>query len=131
LGNNVKLVLFGIAAWLLPFVASIFFFDFQTHKLVIDWYLFHSIMVVFGSAVGAFLLVKFYEGVRTDYVAWGVKAGAAWLAINWVLDILILVPMMGSDLAGYFSQIGLGYIVMPVMAVSMAAAIENARKRIN
>jgi len=131
LDNKIKLVLFGIAAWLVPFVASICFFDSQTHKLIIDWYLFHSIMIVFGSAFGAFLLVKFYEGVRTDYVAWGVKVGIAWLAINWALDIAILVPMMQIDLAAYFSQIGMGYTVMLIMAVSMAVAIENARKKIN
>lgn len=129
--NKIKLVLFGIATWLVPFVASIFFFDPQTHKLIVDWYLFHSIMIVFGSAFGAFLLVKFYEGIRTDYVAWGVKAGITWLAINWALDIAILIPMMGIDVPSYFNQIGLGYIVIAVMAISMAVAIENARKKIN
>ena len=127
--NKIKLVLFGIASWLVPFVLSIFFFDSQTHKLVIDWYLFHSIMVATGSLVGAFLLVKYFEGIRTDYVKEGVKVGITWLLINWILDIAILIPMMGISIPGYFSQIGLGYIVIAVMAISMAVAIENAKKK--
>jgi hypothetical protein len=129
LDNKAKLVLFGIATWLVPFVVSIFFFDSQTHRLMMDWYLFHSIMIIIGSSVGAFLLVKYFEGVRRNCVLEGIKVGYLWLILNWVLDIIILVPMMNIDLAGYFSQIGLSYVVMPVMAVSMAFAIQNARKK--
>lgn len=129
--NNIKLVLFGIVTWLVPFVASIFFFDSQTHKLIIDQQLFHSIMIVVGSLVAAFLLVKYFDEVHTDYVKEGIKVGVLWLAINWILDIAILVPMMAVDLPAYFGQIGLGYLVAPIMAISMAYAIENARKKIN
>ncbi len=131
MNNKVKLVLFGITTWLVPFVASIFFFDSQTHKLLIDWYLFHSIMIVLGSSVAAFLLVKYFEGVDTDFVKQGITVGAVWLLINWALDIAILIPMMSIDIPGYFMQIGLGYVVAPAMSISMAVAIDNARKKIN
>ena len=129
--NKIKLVIFGIATWAVPFVASILFFDSQTHKLLIDQGLFHSIMIVLGSSVAAFLLVKYFEGVRKDFVKEGIKVGMAWLLINWALDVAILIPMMNIDVPGYFMQIGLGYLVAPAMSISMAVAIENARKKIN
>ena len=127
--NKARLVLFGIATWLVPFVASIFFFDPTTHKLIIGQSFFQSIMVVIGSLVAAFLLVKYFKGVHADYVRQGIKVGVVWLLINWILDFAILVPMMRIDLPTYFTQIGLSYLVAPVMAISMAVAIENARKK--
>ena len=129
--NKIKLVIFGIATWAVPFVASILFFDSQTHKLLIDQGLFHSIMIVLGSSFAAFLLVKYFEGVRKDFVREGIKVGMAWLLINWALDVAILIPMMNVDIPSYFMQIGLGYLVAPAMSISMAVAIENARKKIN
>ena len=129
--KNIKLVAFGIAMWVVPFLASFLFFDPATQKLTIDETFFKSIMIVLSSMLGAFLLVKYFEGVQTDFVKEGIVVGAAWLAINWVLDVIILLPMSKMDVATYFMQIGMRYLIAPAMSISMALAIENARKNIN
>jgi len=117
--------------WAVPFLASFLFFDPATQKLTIDETFFKSIMIVLSSALGAFLLVKYFEGVQTDFVKEGITVGIAWLAINWVLDIIILLPMNKMDAVTYFMQIGLRYLIAPAMSISIAMAIENARKKIN
>ena len=129
--KNIKLVLFGIAMWVVPFVASFLFFDPATQKLTIDETFFKSIMIVLSAILGAFLLVKYFEGVQTDFVKEGIIVGAAWLAINWVLDVIILLPMNRMDIPTYFMQVGMRYLIAPAMSISMAVAIENARKKIN
>ena len=129
LDNKVKLVLFGIAMWVVPFVASFFFFDPATQKLTVDETFFKSIMIVLSSILGACLLVEYFKGVKTNFVKEGILVGAVWLAINWALDILILLPMSRMDIPTYFMQIGIRYLMAPAMSISIAMAIENARKK--
>ena len=127
--NKVKLVLFGIVMWVVPFVASFFFFDPATQKLTIDETFFKSIMIVLSSILGAYLLVNYFKGVRGDFVKEGIIVGVSWLAINWALDILILLPMSRMDIPTYVMQIGMRYLMAPAMSISIAMAIENARRR--
>lgn len=51
-----KNILYGFFAWLIPFVASFFFYT-REGELTIDIFLFKSIMIVVGSFSAAFLLV--------------------------------------------------------------------------
>jgi len=46
--------------------------------------------------------------------------------MSWVLDFVVLVPMMKVDTPAYFMSIGMLYLSMPIIAVGMGAAIENA-----
>ena len=120
------LVLFGFLAWLLPFVASFFFFDPSAGRMTIDNALFKTIMVVFGVLVGTLLLVKYFDCVKKDYAKEGLVAGVVWAVMNWALDFIVLVPMMKVDTPTYFMSIGMLYISMPIIAVGMGMAIENS-----
>jgi len=46
-------ILYGFLAWLIPFVASLFFYT-REGELTIDIFLFKSIMIVVGSFSAAF-----------------------------------------------------------------------------
>jgi hypothetical protein len=127
MGKTQMLVLFGFLTWLLPFFASFFFYDPAAARMTIDNDFFKSIMVVFSSLVGTVLLVKYFDIVKKDFVKEGLIVGLVWAAMNWVLDFVVLVPMMRVDTPTYFMSIGLRYLMVPIIAVGMGMAAENAK----
>jgi hypothetical protein len=121
-----KNTLYGFLAWLIPFVASFFFYT-REGKLTIDVFLFKSIMIVVGSVSAAFLLVSYFKAINANHLREGVIVGLAWFSINIALDLLVLVPMSGMSVSDYFAQIGLRYLVIPAMSITVGAALENKK----
>lgn len=72
--KNLKIILFGFLAWLIPFVLSIFFYS-KTGKLLINLDLFKSIMVVTGMLSGTYLLVKYFEKIKSNFLKEGIIIG--------------------------------------------------------
>lgn len=89
--------------------------------------LFKSIMVVVFGGVGGVLLVAAFRRV-TPSLRSGLVLGMYWLAINVVLDLVLLVRFTDMSLAGYFEDIGLRYLLIPAIAAAMGAvAAHHAR----
>lgn len=107
----------GLFSWALPFVLSFAFFD-QTGELSIPRPLFKSLMVVAGGGIGVVLLVMAFRRVEPSLSS-GVLIGCYWLALNLVLDLIVLVPMSGMNITDYFSEIGLRYALLPMISAGM------------
>jgi hypothetical protein len=84
-------------------------------------------MIVVGSITGAILLVLYFKKIKADYLKEGIITGIIWFAVNIVLDLLILIPMSGMPVPTYFTQIGLGYLAIPAMAIAVGAALANKK----
>ena len=123
--HTALLLLFGFLSWLIPFLASIPFYSMQG-GLLVDVFLFKSIMIVVGSLVGTVLMVVLFLRIREGYLREGIFIGFSWLVINWVMDGLVLLPMSGMDAATYFSQIGIRYLVIPIIAIGMGFVLERS-----
>jgi len=126
LKKYLKIAFYGFLAWLIPFVASFFFYT-REGKLTIDIFLFKTIMIVVGSITGAFLLVSYFKKITADYLKEGITVGVVWFGINILLDLLVLIPMSGMSLSNYFTQIGLRYLVIPAMSIAVGAALANKK----
>ena len=124
--KNIRNILYGFLAWLIPFVTAFFFYS-QDGGLVIDIFLFKSIMIVVGAISGAFLLISYFKKISNSYLREGIIVGLTWFSINIILDLLVLIPMSGMSVADYFTQIGLRYLVMPVMSIMVGAALANKK----
>ena len=111
--------LFGLASWAIPFVAAFAFYD-QTGQLTVDLVTFKTAMILVGGVAGAWLLVLAFRRVTPTFAA-GVLLGLFWAAINWVLDLAVLVGAMGSDPVEWVLGIGLRYLMIPIMAAAMGA----------
>jgi len=116
---TVRTALYGALSWLVPLVASFLFFD-RTGQLLIERPLFKSLMVVVGGGVGAFLLAIAFRGIAPSWRT-GLALGLTWLAINLALDLAVLVPFTKMPLALYFTDIGLRYLLLPIIAVAMGS----------
>lgn len=59
----------------------------------------------------------------------GALLGGTWLLINWVLDAAVLLPLSGMDAGTYMAEIGLRYLMIPIIAVGIGYAVEQAVQR--
>ncbi|MBA2841036.1 hypothetical protein HNP87_001585 [Methanococcus maripaludis] len=116
--NYLKCGFFGLLTWLIPFLLSFLFYS-ENEGLLIDIFLFKSIMIVLSGLVGVSLLILYFKDIKKDYLIEGIFVGVFWLIINLILDILILIPMSGMTYLTYFSQIGLRYLIIPTISISM------------
>ncbi len=126
MNKNIRNILYGFLAWLIPFVTSIFFYT-REGVLTIDVFLFKTIMIVIGSTSAAFLLISYFKKIDTRYLKEGIIVGSTWFGINILLDLLVLIPMSGMSVVDYFTQIGLRYLVMPVMSIMVGASLANKK----
>ncbi len=120
---NPRVLIFGVLSWALPFVMSFFFFTPQGELLVAQP-LFKSLMVVLGGGVGVFLLMLTFKRIQPSVVT-GVSIGVLWLLINWFLDALILLPMSGMSMGEYMYDIGLRYLLIPIISTAMGVVAEQ------
>jgi hypothetical protein len=112
--KSLKLILLGLMTWVVPFIAGFLFFD-KAGQLAIDMYLFKSIMIVVGALIGSLAIVIYFKQVKNQFLKEGVISGLIWFITNIVLDILILVPMSGMSMNDYIKQIGIRYLLIPIM----------------
>jgi uncharacterized membrane protein YpjA len=121
-----KGILFGFLTWVIPFLVSFLFYTKQG-TLIIDVRFFKSIMFAVGSITAAFLLVSYFKKIKKDYFREGIIIGIIWFVMNIVLDLLVLVPMSGMPISDYFTQIGLEYIVIPVISIMAGLLLANKK----
>jgi hypothetical protein len=113
-----KNILFGFLSWLIPFAISFLFYK-PGGELVIPYATFKSIIMVIGVISGSYLLYRYFRLVDHDFIRHGVLVGFTWFAINILLDVLILIPIMKTSFAAYFMSIGLSYISIPSISIAM------------
>ncbi len=125
MNKYLKMGLFGFLTWLIPFVVGFLLYS-PEGQLLVDQLVFKSIMVVAGSITGALLLVLYFKKITSGYLFEGVVVGLVWLAINLLLDIVVLVPLSGMTIGNYFSQIGLSYLSIPTTSIAIGFVAKHA-----
>lgn len=120
----IKNLLFGFFTWLIPFAVSFLFYK-SGGELVISYDLFKSIMIVVASTGGCYFLYRYFMLANNDFIRNGVITGLSWFAINIILDVIILIPIMKVTFADYFMSIGLRYIVIPVISITMGCLLHK------
>jgi hypothetical protein len=91
----------------------------ETQQLTINESFFKSIMIVEGGLVGVFLLVHYFRKISERFVGEGIIVGLCWFLINILLDVIILLPMSQMDFGTYFQQIGMRYLLIPIISTGM------------
>ena len=115
----------GFLSWLLPFAVSVVFFG-PGGQLWLPQPLFKSLMVVIGGGIGLWLLLAAFRRQRLTIMS-GLTTGIVWFVINIVLDIGILLPMSGMTLTLYIEDIGLRYLLLPLIALALGVQAERSR----
>ncbi len=120
--NSIRRALaFGFLIWLVPFLAAFLIFPLRESARP----LFESIMpVVVALATTAFAVVYFRDVVRNP-IKEGLILGITWWLISLLIDapLMLLGGPMQMSLGEYFSDIGLTYMMIPVITTGIGAAI--------
>jgi hypothetical protein len=95
---------------------------------MIEYSTFKSIMIVSGTISGGYLLFHFFKIVNSDFILHGLIVGLSWFAINILLDSIILIPIMKVTFITYLKSIGLSYISIPAISISMGYLLDKKVK---
>lgn len=125
----VKNILLGFLSWLIPFVVSFLFYK-PGGELVVPYATFKSVIMVIGVISGCYLLYRYFNYADNDFIGKGVVVGLSWFAINIILDTIILIPIMKTSFIEYFMSIGLSYISIPVISITMGYLLDKKVNKI-
>lgn len=114
----VKHILLGFLSWLIPFAISFLFYK-PSGELVVPYSTFKSIIMLIGVISGCYLLSQYFKFVDNDFIKNGIIVGLSWFAINNILDALVLIPIMKTTFINYFMSIGLSYIAIPTISITI------------
>jgi len=107
--------------WLAPFLVA-----FAAFPLKESWRsLFESIMPLTLAGVVVVSAVFYFRRVRAASLKEGVWLGALWLVISVAIDLpLMLSPPLNYTVTEYAADIGLTYLIIPVITAGIARAAE-------
>ncbi|MCP4648253.1 MAG: hypothetical protein GY852_11075, partial [bacterium] len=110
---------------LIPFFVSFLFVDASGNFLISETF-FKTIMIVVGALVGVVLAVKYFQGIKRDYLKEGVLLGVAWFVINILIDLaMVYSGFFPMTVGQYFTDIGLRYLSIPIYTIGMAYIISK------
>lgn len=124
----IKNILLGFLSWLIPFAVSFLFYK-PGGELVVPYSTFKSVIMVVGTISGCYLLFRYFRLIDSNFIMNGLIVGLLWFAINVILDAVILIPMMKTNFANYFMSIGLSYIAIPVISITMGYLLDRKVKK--
>ena len=110
-----KRVGYGGVLWLIPYASAFPLLGLSQA----DPAFFKTIMVVLGGLIGGILAAHYFLATKRAYLKEGILLAVTWIAINWLLDIVALLPFTGQTILRYFQEIGLRYIAIAAPTVAL------------
>jgi hypothetical protein len=123
----VKTVLtYGFLIWVIPFLAAMFLFSVHESNRP----LFESIMSVVLAASIIFFTAKYFKKIEEKFFRESIFLGLTWLTISLVLDFpMFSIGPMKMNLSGYVSDIGLTYLMIPIIVIGIGYILEDRNKK--
>ena len=122
-----KELAFAIAAWLIPFAASVAIFPLKKAHAP----LFDSLMGVVLTTSTVALGLLYLRRHPNRPLAAGLRAGVVWTVANWLLDGLMFSGgPMKMTFTQYAGDIGAAYLMIPAVTTGLGAAVTLRRPQV-
>lgn len=123
LNKNLKIVLYGFLVWLIPFAVSFVIFPLRTSMRP----LFESVMPLVLTIVVVTLAYYYLKNIVVNFAKEGIVIGIVWFIINIVIDLVLFLPEspMQMGFADYMADIGLTYVIIPVITIGMGYMLDS------
>lgn len=127
--KSVKTALtYGFLVWVIPFLLAMFIFSIHESNRP----LFESIMSVILASSVIFFAVKYFQKVEEKFFREGIFLGSVWLIVSLALDFpMFSVGPMKMAASGYISDIGLTYLMIPIIVIGLGYALEERNKAVD
>lgn len=120
--NLMKILFWGFLLWLGIFAVSFAIYPFKTEGSP----LFETLIAISLTAGSVLFSIILFKNIDENYFETGVKVGITWLIINILLDLpLFSFGSMAMPLRLYFEDIGLTYLIIPIITASMGWILEQ------
>lgn len=111
-----KTALFGVGVWAVPFAFGMLVFPLQkSAPALFDTLM--SIGLTFAATMFGILYLRKRPAVRGQAA---LVVSLVWMIICLLIDFPILVLGIGMDLKSYMADIGVGYLIVPIVVVGLA-----------
>lgn len=117
------MIIFGFLVWLIPFLASLIIFPIRTSMRP----LFESIMPLVITVIVIILVYQYLKQVDINLIKEGITIGFVWFVISIAIDLFLFLPPspMQMSFADYMMDIGLTYVLIPVITTGMGFMAHN------
>ena len=115
-----KALFFGFLVWLVPFVVAFLIFPLRESSRP----LFESIMPVAIAVVTVVFAVTYLRRTKQAALREGALLGLVWFVISVAIDapLMLFGGPMEMTVAQYAADIGITYLMIPVITVGIGAA---------
>jgi hypothetical protein len=124
--NTFRLVRYGFVAWVVPAAAILMFYALKSAGMIGE-NAFIACMIISSATVGIALMHRYFSKVcKRNFVVEGIRLGYWWSAINVVLDLAVLAPLMNVHLSGYVFALGIRHVFIPIVSLKIGGLLSAA-----
>ncbi len=116
-----KRIGYGLILWVVPYVTAIPLLSLMKSDLIF----FKTIMMLEGALVGAILTVRYFLGVKGEFLREGIRLAVVWVLVGWLMDFVALLPFAELTLSRYFLEIGVRYLAIMAPTVAVGFVLER------
>jgi hypothetical protein len=118
-----KIGLFGFLTWLIVFVVSVLMFPLKTSQRL----LFESIMPVVITCCAVFFANLYFKNLKANFLQEGLLIGVVWFIVSLAIDLplFLLEGPMQMPLADYMMDIGVTYLIIPIVTLGFGLLLET------
>lgn len=103
-----KRLAYGFVLWAILYAISIPLLPLQASDLAA----FKAVMAMLGSLFGAGFAALYFRSITGSYLREALYTAITWVLINWLMDIVALLPFTKQTITQYFMEIGVEYLGM-------------------
>ena len=118
MNSMLRIVLFGVLVWAIPFLAGMLLFPLQPRAPELFNTLMSLAVCATGAGMGLLLMKKQTEHTRNNAILIGIK----WAAICIIIDLPIFMLGLDMGINHYMSVIGMTYLMLPIILWALARA---------
>ncbi|MCJ7776749.1 MAG: hypothetical protein MUP16_00295 [Sedimentisphaerales bacterium] len=117
-----KILLYGFLVWAVPFVTSVLIFPLKSSNRA----LWESIMPNVIAITTVVFAVLYLRRLQKNFLRDAISAGVIWLGVSLTLDLLLFMEgPMKMTFIDYMSDIGLTYVMVPVITTGFGYLLEK------
>lgn len=115
---TLRIIVFGIIVWAIPFIAGMLLFPLKAGMPA----MFDTLMAITVCAASCVMGLQLLKTQSSSFGEKAVLIGLAWAVICIAIDLPIFTLALDMDLLHYMGDIGLIYLMLPIILWALAGA---------